>query len=68
MKINSLVAIIVGIIVVGAGFIVLTTDFDSQDDTIKTVPETENEPTNLGNITSFDEAVNAFAFNFYKEF
>jgi len=68
MKTNSLVAIIVGIIVVGAGFIILTTDFDSQDDTIKTIPETENEPTNLGNITSFDEAVNAFAFNFYKEF
>lgn len=67
MKTNGLVAIIVGIIVVGAGFVVLTTDFDDNG-TKDTIPEKENEPADLGNITSFDEAVNAFAFNFYKEF
>jgi len=40
---------------------------ENTDNTETTPPQNGNHPA-LGNITSFDEAVNNFAFNLYKEF
>lgn len=67
MKTHIIGAIIVGFIIIGSSFFVLTTDFEDKSEINETIPPDYNPPP-LGNITSFDEAVNAFAFNLYREF
>lgn len=68
MKTKAIGAIIVILILIVTSFFVLTTDFEDKSDITETIPPEDNTLPSLGNITSFDEAVNAFAFNFYREF
>jgi len=73
MKKNAIGVILVGLVIVTASFFVLTNDFKEKTDDVVTTdtdntPAQNNTPPALGNITSFDEAVNYFAFNMYKEF
>lgn len=73
MKNNKIGALIVGLVIIAASFFILTADFEETNDDVTSsvgnnVPSEDNTPPALGNITSFDEAVNYFAFNIYKEF
>ncbi len=63
MKYKIIAAAVCLILVIG-GFFVLT--FEKENSVTKT-PSNNNLPP-IGNVTSFDEAVNAFALKFYKEF
>ena len=63
MKYKIIAAVVCLILVIG-GFFVLT--FEKENSVTKT-PSNNNLPP-IGNVTSFDEAVNAFALKFYKEF
>lgn len=67
MKTNIIGPIIVSLLIIGTVF-VLTTDFEDKSDTTDTIQPKNNDPIALGNITNFNEAINAFAFNFYNEF
>ncbi len=68
MKTNILGPIVVSLLIIGTSFFVLTTDFEDESEKTDTIQPKNNEPITLANITSFNEAVNSFAFNFYKEF
>jgi len=71
MKKNSIGIFLVCLVIVLSSFFILTSDFDKDSDSINednTISSDDKIPIVLGNITSFDEAVNFFAFNLYKEF
>lgn len=72
MNKNMIGVVIVVLVMLAAGFFVLTVDFEEADKVDSsnkdTVSSDDKTPPALGNITSFDEAVNYFAFNLYKEF
>lgn len=57
--------LIVCLIIIATSFFVLTED---KTKTSVTKPSDNDNLSAVSNITSFDEAVNAFALNFYKEF
>ena len=61
-------ALIACLIIIATSFFVLTTNFKNINGNTQTTSSENEKPSILGNITSFDEAVNAFAFKFYKEF
>ena len=66
MNEKAIGVIIICSIIITASFLVLTTNFEKGNIEITS---SENETlSEVGNITSFDEAVNAFAFNFYNKF
>ena len=67
MKLNTILALIVCMIVVAAGFYALT-EYEGKDGVTDTKTYDDDNIEAVGNITSFNEAVNAFAFNFYKKF
>ncbi len=67
MKLKIIAGIIVGLLVIGSSYMVLTTDFFKDDVTDEDIPSDEEELPNLSNITSYDQAVNEFCFNFFKE-
>jgi len=67
MNKNIIGVIIISLVIIGTSFFVLTTDFENNSND-EAIPSENNNPPTLGNITSFDEAVNAFAFNLYREF
>ena len=68
MKSNVIVAIIVSLVLLGAAFIVLTTDLLNDSNIVDDTKESDDEtPDTLGNITSFNDAVNAFAFDLFKK-
>lgn len=66
MNRNIIGAIIVSLVIIGTSFFVLTADLENNSND-ETIPSKNNNLPALGNITSFDEAVNAFAFNLYRE-
>jgi len=68
MKSNAIIAIIVSLVVLGAAFIVLTSDLFIDSNTTDNNKEPEDEtPEALGNKTSFNDAVNAFAFDLFRK-
>ncbi len=66
MKLKMIAGIIAGLLVIGSFYIVLTTDF-SNDVTEEEIPSDEDKLPNLSNITSYDQEVNDFCFDFFKE-
>lgn len=66
MKTKIIAALIISFILIGTSYFILTSYFENK--ITKTNQSENNNPPIIGNITSFNEAVNNFAFNFYKEF
>ena len=68
MKSNAIVAIIVSLVVIGAAFVVLTSDLLIDSNTMDDSKESDDEtPEALGNETPFNDAVNAFAFDLFRK-
>lgn len=69
MKSNVIVAIIITLVVLGAAFVVLTTDLLNDSNIVDDTKESDDEiPNALGNETSFIDAVNAFSFDIFEKF
>jgi len=68
MNKKPLLAIIISLLIIGTAVVVLTTEFHLLN--IKEEPEKSKDepPIHLGNITSFDDAVNAFSFDMFEQF
>ena len=68
MKTKSLVAIVVSLLLIGTAVVVITTQlhpFEMKEES----EQQKDEPLDvLGNLTSFDDAVNAFSFDLFKTF
>ena len=64
MDTKAILAIIISLLIVGSAYVVLTNDAEVKDETEESEDET---PDAIGDITSFDEAVNAFSFDFFRK-
>lgn len=64
MKQKAIIAIIVSLLIIGSVYVVLTADLEVKYETEETE---DDKPEALGNITSFNEAVNDFSFDFFKK-
>ena len=67
MKSNAIIAIIVSLVVLCAAFVVLTSDLLIDSNTIDNKESEDETPEALGNKTSFNDAVNAFAFDLFRK-
>jgi len=68
MKSKILIAIVMAVILIGSA-VMLSTYYENETDPSeeKTPSENGSDPV-LGNITSFDDAINGFSFDLFKEF
>lgn len=66
MKKNQILSIIIALIIIGAAFFIAIQYQLSKDITEEEKISDDDTPTAVGNL-SFNDAVNAFAFNFFKE-
>ena len=69
MKLNPIASIIVALIVITTVAIVLTNEKVTNNDISEEKQESDNDDNSIvvGNISSFDEAVNVFGFNMFKQ-
>jgi serpin B len=67
MNKKPIIAIIVSLLILGAAVVIFTTDFNSSNVIDETKEPKDENPTHLGNITSFNDAVNQFCFDFFKK-
>jgi len=67
MNKKPIIAITASLILIASGYVALTTDFETPDESSQNQEADENIPA-LGNITFFNDAVNAFAFDIYEQF
>lgn len=68
MNTKPIIAVIVSLLILGTAVVVLTTNFHPSPIKEKTEKPKDESPLHLGNITSFDDAVNAFSFDIFKKF
>jgi len=68
MNKKPIIAIIVSLLILGTAVVVLTTNYHPTSITEETEKPKNESPIQLGNITSFDDAVNAFSFDIFKNF
>ncbi|VVB61663.1 Serpin (serine protease inhibitor) [uncultured archaeon] len=68
MNKKSITAVIVSLLILGTVGVVLTTNFHPSPIKEKTEKPKDETPIHLGNIISFDDAVNAFSFDVFKKF
>jgi len=64
MNKKPIIGLIIGILVIASAFVIITNKPKVTDET--TPPEDQTPPA-LGNITSFNDAVNEFCFDFFKK-
>ena len=64
MNKKVIVGLIVGLLIIASAVVIITTDNKVIDDI---TPSDDETPTPLGNITSFNDAVNQFCFDFFKK-
>jgi len=69
MKMNKkpIIVIIVSLLIIGTLGVVFTTDFNNSDIIDENKEPEDKDPNPLGNITSFNDAVNQFCFDFFKK-
>lgn len=68
MKKNSIIAVVVSLIIISSAIVVFTTNLENDTDVPSGNKESNKKsPEALGNITSFDEAVNAFSFELFNK-
>jgi len=67
MNKKPIIAVVASLLIIGTIGIVLTIDLDNSNVIDENKEKEDEDPNPLGNITSFDEAVNAFCFDFFKE-
>lgn len=67
MNKKPIIIVVTSLLIIGTLGIVLTTDLDDSNVIDQTKEKEDEDPNPLGNITSFDEAVNAFCFDFFKK-
>ena len=69
MKLNLIVSVIVALTIISASVLVLTNEKETDQDISEENQKSNNDDTSivLGNISSFDEAVNVFGFNMFKQ-
>jgi serpin B len=68
MNKKPIIAVIVSLLILGTVVVVLTTNYNVFRIKEKTEKPKDETPIHLGNITSFDDAVNAFSFDIFKKF
>jgi serpin B len=68
MNKKSLLAIAISLLIIGSAVVVLTTRLNPFQVTEQPEKQKEEQPISIGNITSFGDAVNAFSFDFFKQF
>jgi len=68
MNKKPIIAIIVSLLILGTAVVVLITNFPPSPIKEETEKPKNEPPLHLGNITSFDDAVNAFSFDIFKKF
>ena len=66
MKLKIIAGVIAGLLLIGSFYIVLTNNFSDDKVTDEEIPSDEDELPNLSNITSYDQAVNDFCFDLFK--
>ena len=66
MEQKSIIAVILGLILIVSGFTLFVTDF-SNDIDVDEIESDDDDTVPIGNITSFDDAVNAFSFDFFRK-
>ena len=66
MKLKIIAGVIAGLLLIGSFYIVLTNNFSDDKVTDEDIPSDEDELPNLSNITSYDQAVNDFCFDLFK--
>ena len=64
MNKKAIAGLIVGLLIIASAVVLITTDNKVIDDS---APSHDETPTPLGNITSFNDAVNQFCFDFFKK-
>ncbi len=67
MDLKPIIAIIVSLLILGTVVVYITTDFNPSDEIDETEIPSDKNQTSLGNITSFNDAVNQFCFDFFKK-
>ena len=68
MNKKPIITVIVSLLILGTAVVVLTTNFNPSPIKEKTEKPKDETPIHLGNITSFDDAVNVFSFDIFKKF
>jgi serpin B len=68
MNKKPIMAVIVSLLILGTAVVVLTTNYNLFHIKEKTEKPKNETHIHLGNITSFDDAVNAFSFDIFKKF
>jgi serpin B len=64
MNKKPVIGLIIGLIVIASAFVIITNNPKVTDETS---PPDDQKPPALGNITSFNDAVNGFCFDFFKK-
>jgi len=64
---KPIIIIIVSLLILGAAIVFVTTDFNSSNVIDENKIPNDKNPFPLGNITSFNDAVNQFCFDFFKK-
>jgi serpin B len=64
MNKKPIAGLIVGLLIIASAAVLITTDNKAIDDS---TPSDDETPAPLGNITSFNDAVNQFCFDFFKK-
>ena len=64
MNKKAIAGLIIGLLIIASAVVLITTDNKVIDDS---APSHDETPTPLGNITSFNDAVNQFCFDFFKK-
>ncbi len=67
MNLKPIIAIVVTLLILGAVVVFLTTDFNPLNEISEIEIPNNTDPISLGNITSFNDAVNQFCFDFFKK-
>ena len=67
MNKKPIIVIVASVLILGTLGVVLTTDFNPTDDVDENEESKDENQTPLGNITSFNDAVNEFCFDFFKK-
>ena len=68
MKSKILIAIVMAVILIGSAVMLSTYYEDETDPSEEKTPSENGSDPVLGNITSFDDAINGFSFDLFKEF
>ena len=66
MNKKALTLLVIALLVIGSFYVLFITNFGNDDVTDDTVPSKNDDSPVIGNITSFDQAVNDFGFDLFK--